>query len=194
MIELKHEKGEFMKSYFVPAIMVMGIIGCSSSPQKVATNQSGNASVTRSAAAKSDVHNFVEIQFESGSATLTDQAKTSLVSVIDQARADGKIEEVLVLSWSDKEYPAESKSRLTTYQADLADRRNKTIERYIETMSYADVDTYNMAKKPNLFSSVFNTSDTRMKNSFKAAGLSTTDNETILNGKASHAVVLVKVE
>lgn len=181
-----------MKNHFLPAMLLIGVVGCSSSPQRVSTNQTG--SVTRSAAEKSDVHNFVEIRFESGSATLTDQAKTSLVSVIDQARADGKIEEVLVLSWSDKEYPSASKNRLTSYQADLADRRNKTIERYIETMSYADVDTYNMAKKPNLFSSVFNTSDTRMKNSFMAAGLSTTDDEANRNGKASHAVVLVKVE
>lgn len=178
----------------LPSIMFIGSVGCSSSPQIVSTNQTETHSVTRSAAEKSDVHNFVEIQFQNGSANLSDQAKASLVSVIDQARANGKIEEVLVLSWSDKEYPSESKNRLTTYQADLAERRNNAIEKYIETMSYADVDTYNMAKKPNVFSSIFNTSDTRLKNSFKAAGLSTTDDKLNLNGKASHAVVLVKVE
>jgi hypothetical protein len=183
-----------MKSYVLPVLMIFGAVGCSNSPKKVSNLPTENQSVTGSAAAVSDAHNFVEIQFQSGSAALTDQAKTSLASVIDQARADGRIEEVLVLSWSDKEYPSESKNRLTTYQADLAERRNQTIEKFIETMSYADVETYNMAKKPNVFSSVFNTADTRMKNSFIAAGLSTTDNKINTSGKASHAVVLVKVE
>lgn len=175
-------------------LFFIGFAGCSSSPRTMNSDHSTTSATTRTAAQKSEAHNFVEIQFKTGSSELTDQAKSSLVSVLDQARADGKIEEVLVLSWSDKEYPYKSNTRLTSAQAELADKRNATIEKYIETMSYAEIDTYNMAKRPNVFSSLFNTSDTRMKNSFMAAGLGSSENKINNNGKASHTVVLVKVE
>jgi hypothetical protein len=185
------------------SLILSNIVGCANAPQIVTeqdkprtsfTEEAEGRAVTNAAALKVKAHNFIEIDFKQGSALLRKSTKTSLTSVIDQANKDGKITEVIVLSWSDKEYPSKNLAKLPKRQRDLAKKRNTAIEEYVKTISSVSVVTYNMAEQPNALSKWFNTTDSKLKESFIAAGLPTTADALQYPSKASHSVVLVKVE
>jgi len=177
-------------------------VSCASTAQKT---EQGNAKtamekqtdgqkLNNAVALQARAHNFVEIEFAPGSAQLTESAKTSLDSVIDQARAAGKIDEVLVFSWSDEEFPSKNLKKLPKRQRDLAEDRNDTIKKYVKNGRSLDVDTYSMAEQSNPLSKWFNTTDSKLKNSFTAAGLPTSSDVNQYPSKASRSVILVKVE
>ncbi|MEK6773015.1 MAG: hypothetical protein AABY64_03665 [Bdellovibrionota bacterium] len=182
----------FKNELKVAGLTVLLCAGCANRPHK--TEESKADAVINSAANVAQAHSFVEIEFDKGSASLSENAKTSLKSVLDQARSAGSIDEVLVLSWADDEYPSKNLKQLPKNQRELAKNRNKAVETYIKTMKNVDVDSYNMAEQPNLFSKWFNTSDNKLKSSFIAAGLPTTADDPQNPKKASHSVILVKVE
>ncbi|MFN3454333.1 MAG: hypothetical protein ACK41T_05180 [Pseudobdellovibrio sp.] len=176
---------------------------CAGHPQKAeevtahkptVAQQVQGTDVSNKAAVENQAHNFVELKFDAGKATLTESSRQSLDKLVAQARAAGKIDEVMVLSWADQEYPSTAAKRLSKEQRDLADARNKQIEKYVTASYDYDVETYNMAERPNVLSKWFNTSDYKLKKSFVAAGLPTTANDPQLTKKASRSVVLVKIE
>lgn len=185
------------------ALVLFVDLGCATAPQKTsepvkqklsAQETSDSQHVTNAAAVEAKAYNFVEVEFNPGSSTLTDSAKTSLYSVVEQARQQGKIDEILVLSWADQEYPSESRKKLSKEQRSLADKRNRAIEYYVQTLRSVDVDKYNMAERPNAFEKWFNTSDSKLKNSLTSAGLPTTAASVDYPSKAKHSIVLVKIE
>lgn len=181
---------------------LLSIVSCATGPQRTSEDKSKMAAteaaegrvVTNTAAVEAKAHDFVEIEFRPGSAELTERDRASLASVVEQARRAGKIDEVIVLSWSDKEYPSNRISKLSKPEIALAEKRNKAVEEYIKTVRDVKVDTYNMAERPNSISKWFNTTDNKLKNSFIAAGLPTTADSPKSPSKASHSVVLVKIE
>jgi hypothetical protein len=150
--------------------------------------------MTNTVAREAAAQNYVEIGFKQGSATLSESAKTSLNSIIKQTREEGKIDEVVVLSWSDEEYPSKNQKELPKKQRNLAEKRNKSIEKYVKSMRSVDVNTFNMAERPTAFSKLFNTDDTTLKESLVSAGLSTTADTGDYVNKASRSVILLKVK
>ncbi|MBC7537941.1 MAG: hypothetical protein H7281_03920 [Bacteriovorax sp.] len=188
----------FQKYFMAIGFLTMlSAVGCSNSPQKTSKSYAKEAqghAVMNSAAREAEAHNFVEIKFRPGSASLTDSAKSSLNSIIKQARQGGKIDEVIVLSWSDEEYPSKNLAKLSKDQRELAEKRNKTVEQYVKTMKNVDVNSYNMAERPSSFSKLFNTADSKLKNSLLSAGLSTTADSADYANKASRSVILVKIK
>lgn len=151
--------------------------------------------VTNAAANEVKAHDFVEIEFAPGSAQLTLMSRVSLHALLQQASAAGDINKVLVMSWGDEELPSKNLRKLSPLQRKLADERNQTIRNYlINSRVGIDVDTYNMAKQPGVLARMFNTTDSRLKKSFIDAGLPTTADNPQYPSKASHAVVLVRVE
>lgn len=163
-------------------------------PKTSYTSESEGTAINDSVAREVKAHSFVEITFEPGSATLSENSKKSLNSVMSQANRQGKIDEIMVMSWSDEEYPSDNIKRLPKPQRDLAARRNKAVEKYVKSIRKVDVDLYNMAEQPNVLSKWFNTTDNKLKNSLMAAGLPTTADDPQYPSKASHSVVLVKIE
>lgn len=159
-----------------------------------ATESNDSRSVSNAAASQADAYNFVEISFEPGSTGLTESAKSSLRSVVEQAKSAGKLDEAIVMSWSDEEYPSKDVKKLPKNQRDLAENRNKAVKEFIKSVQKMDIDTYNMASQPNTISKWFNTPDARLKNSLSAAGLPTTADQKQYPSKASHSLVLIKVE
>jgi hypothetical protein len=51
-----------------------------------------------------------------------------------------------------------------------------------------------MAERPTAFSNLFNTADTKLKESMVTAGLSTTADSADYVNKASHSVIMIKVK
>jgi hypothetical protein len=158
------------------------------------SERAAGSSVSNAAANTENAYNFVEISFEPGSTGLTESAKSSIQQVVSQAKNAGKLDEAIVMSWSDEEYPAKDVKKLPKAQRDLADQRNKAVKDYVKSIQRMDVDTYNMASQPNVLSKWFNTTDAKLKNSLTAAGLPTTGDSQQYPSKASHSLVLIKVE
>jgi hypothetical protein len=149
---------------------------------------------TASAASVAEAKNYVEIKFNEGSSSLSDTAKDSLRSVLNEARQVGKVDEVIVLSWADENYPSKELKKLSKQQRELANQRNKNIKEYLKMVRDVDVNSYNMAERPSAFSKLFNTADNELKNSMLEAGLSTTADKADYASKASHSVILIKTK
>jgi hypothetical protein len=186
-----------VKTLALASFALIAIVGCADTSHKVTqTDKQTTASsyMTNTTAREAEAQNYVEIGFTHGSAMLNDSAKTSLNSIIKQARQDGKIDQVVVLSWSDEEYPSKNVKALPKSQRELAAKRNKNIEKYVRTVRDVDVNTFNMAERPSTFSKLFNTDDTKLKESLVSAGLSTTADTADYVNKASRSVILIKVK
>lgn len=176
-------------------LMLLSAVGCSHSPPtKSHAEEAEGRAVTNEAAREANAHDFVEIEFRQGSAMLTESAKSSLSSVLKQARESGTIDEVIVLSWSDSNFPSKNLKKLPKEERELAEKRNKSVAEYVKTQRSVDVNSYNMAERPTAFSKLFNTADSKLKNSFLAAGLTTTADQSEYASKASRSVVLVKLK
>lgn len=137
---------------------------------------------------------FVEIEFDQGSSHLSSTAKMIINTItVDTAYAH-EISDVIVISWSDQEYPSDNLKQLSKTQRELALSRNEAIKNYLKTIRSFDIDTYSMAEQPSSLSRILNNSETRLKTSLIEAGLPTTADELQFPSKASKAIILVKVE
>jgi hypothetical protein len=166
-------------------------------PRRSYTEQPEGAALTRFAAQVADAHRFTEIQFEPGSSILTISAAEILRNTILTSNSEGRLDKVIVMSWSDEELPDSGSKGLSKVQRDLAKERGRSIERFVKKVKAVDVDTYSMAEKSSVFSKLFNTQDNRLKKTLIAAGLPTTadrqQNRLQYPSKASHAVVMIKI-
>jgi outer membrane protein OmpA-like peptidoglycan-associated protein len=183
----------------VLAAAALTVVGCVNKAHRAEIAKSDDmerqsAEVSAAAAIETKSQNFAEIKFSPGTAALTDSAKSILDQAINMSLRQGKINEVIVMSWADSELPSKNRNKLSKAQMALADQRNKTVSKYLKQGRSVDVDTYNMASQPNVFSKWFNTTDAQLKNTLMAAGLPTTASSDQYPRKASHSVILVRVE
>jgi len=190
-------------NFFTGILPIVAFVSCAGTPQRVvdrehvkamSAEEADSRNISNAAAVEAKAHDFVEIQFIPGSSTLSDSAKASLDAVIEQSKKAGKIDEVIVMSWADEEFPSKSQKKLSKEQRTLAENRSKEVERYLRNTQSVEVEAYNMATQSNVFSRWFNTTDSRLKKSLMAAGLPTTSDVNQYPSKASHSVILVKVE
>lgn len=178
------------------SVFLLSALGCTH--KLVSTTQksdiSPNQTLANSIAEKNNANFFTDIEFSPSSALLSDRAVFSLNEIMRIAKNEGSINEIIVLSWSDEEYPSSHLKNLSKQQRKLADSRNLSIKQYIESFKGLNVDTYNMAERPTKLSQWFNTTDNKLKSSLLSAGLSTTADSYQFLTKASHAMVLMKIE
>jgi hypothetical protein len=183
-------------------LALFSIVGCANTPQKTASEkhrvssieEADGETVTNAVAMKANASDFVEIKFNKKSSSLTDEAKISLNLLVKDAKQDGNIDELIVLSWSDEEYPSKNLKKLPKFQKELAEKRNRAVEAYVKSMRIIEVNTFNMAERPNTITKLFETTNSKLKNSLLAAGLPTTADPAQYASKASHSVILIKVK
>lgn len=165
-----------------------------SGPRTSYAEESESLAITNAAAEEVGAHSFIEIQFQPGSAILSGISKTSLDRLINSARLDGNVDQIMVMSWADEEFPSKHIGKLPALQIRLAARRNEALKNYIKATQPVTVESFNMAEDSPAYEKISNTEDRKLKNSFVAAGLPTTADDPQYPGKASHAVILVKVK
>ncbi len=153
--------------------------------------------MNKEVAKEAEAADYVEVKFNKGSDQLTAETKAQIDGLIAAARKRGDLDEIKVLAWSDREYPANEKVKLPSSQKILADKRAEAVSDYIDNLKLeggVDVDKYNMAYRPGFVARVFNTSDARFKKTLVAAGLPTTADDPKISAKASRAVVMALVK
>lgn len=143
------------------------------------------------AASLNEASFVTEIVFNKGSSELSADGKSQLRDILKAAQGRGKVEEIKVLSWADKDYPP--KGHLGNDAMKLADERNQEIEGYLtDTYKGIDVDGHNMAGRPSELDKIFKSQDMRVKRSLERAGLSNPQ-KSGMPSKASRALVMVIV-
>lgn len=141
-----------------------------------------------------------EVAFDEGKTDLKQDELNELKEIVNQAKSGGqKIEEIKIISWADREYPAEGSTAAPNQQIKLADDRAEKIRNYLKKeLKVSDVEVYNMAKRPNALQELFNTQTAKVKDTLEKTGSAPTTEEGTgmfgLKGKTSEALVLVYTE
>lgn len=135
------------------------------------------------------------ITYEAGRSALTSESKSKLSSLVQGARASGKIDEVQIAAWSDNPIPVDNQA-LSKLDRSLADRRANTLRDYLKKpLKVDDVVLHNMAERSTWLSRTFETDDAELKSEITRGAYAPMSKEEFrvfrANGKPSNAVVLV---
>lgn len=155
----------------------------------------GNAWTTsKDAADRLGASQVKEISFDKNADKLSDTQKAEIRTAISEAAQKGKIDEVKIFAWSDKEYPTEN-NKQTKQEVGLAKNRIKHLKSFLkDELKVKDVDTYNMAERPNAVEKLFNTSDAKVKATAETTGAAPTEGNTgifDLKAQASKGIVMI---
>ncbi|WP_374073430.1 hypothetical protein [Bdellovibrio bacteriovorus] len=139
-----------------------------------------------------------EISFDEGQATLSDGAKEEIRSLVQTAKEGGKIDELKVAVWADREYPTKD-TKASKSDIALAKKRADVIKSFIkDEMKVGSVNTYNMTERPNALQKFLRTPESKVKTTLETSGAAPrTSSETGVFGqkaKASRAVIMVYME
>lgn len=103
------------------------------------------------------------LSYSAGETTLTKDMQGRVRSFVHKARAKGHIDEIAVATFADRVLTPEN--NLGPRDRDLAEHRAENLRAYLnKVLKVSDVDTYNMAKRANVLSRLFDTDEARVKN------------------------------
>ena len=175
-------------------VAVAACAACSSAKKEADKAVSAPPAEAQTAARQAGSSSVVEVNFEKGSAVLTEGSRAALRDMVNNARNAGKIDELKVLAWSDADYPSSQQNKLSSADRALADKRATSIRDFVKSeLGVDDVDTFNMAERPNAFENMFNMADAETKNAFESAGMTSANGQS-MTGKASHAIVMAMID
>lgn len=111
-----------------------------------------------------------EVNFEEGKSDLTAASKEEIKAFVASARQNGKIGEVKLAVWSDREYPAKD-TKASKADVKLAEDRAKTLSNYLKKDLKVDsVNAYNMTERPNALQKFVKTPTEKVKSTMEATG------------------------
>jgi outer membrane protein OmpA-like peptidoglycan-associated protein len=141
----------------------------------------------------------VTVNFDRGSASLSDAEKAALRAAVTAARSDAKLKRVVVAAWSDSDLPRSNDVKLSAAERKLADKRGEQIHTYLKTLDVGKIATYSMAEHANWFQRMFKTDEAEIKKSMQGLEI---NNETermladklVAKGGPSRAAVIIITE
>jgi hypothetical protein len=177
-----------MKAMNAAMMLAAGLMGLSLHASAL-TGETENASAAMGASKVS------EIKFEEGKSTLTSEARAELKGFVEEAKKEGKIDEIKLAVWADREYPA-ADTKAPKADVKLANDRADAIKKYIKNdLKVSDVKTYNMAERPNSLQKMMKTGTAEMKETMEGSGAAPkTEKEKGLfdqKAQASKAVIML---
>jgi predicted lipoprotein with Yx(FWY)xxD motif len=165
-----------------------------------ATHQASDASASKTAKAAAQVGatHYTVVNFPQGQDTLSNAELSKLRELSATAQQHGKVQEIQVLAWADREYPVDGQ-KVSAKDSDLADNRAVTIKDYLkkDLNTSADIESHNMAKRPGVFAELVKSDDFAVKSTFEDTGAAPNDvgtRQALVGNKASKAIILVKYE
>ena len=127
---------------------------------------------------QNDASLYTELSFNKGTTQLSNDQQMSLKSLVKKSTDSGQINELKVIAWGDVEHLGKKQKKLSNQQKRIADLRNHHIEQYLnKNYPHLKISSFNMAKKPNLLQSYFNTADARTKKTIELSGKMTDVNK-----------------
>lgn len=186
-------------------LLTLVVTACSSTPKnedghrgKITAANTEAVSKTSQAVAHNNGAYYAVLEFNKGTQRLSDASKRELKEFIISAQKEGKtIDDIKILAWADKEYPAKDMN-LSDRDVKMATERTKSIEKYLKDDLNTDGNyaTYNMAKRPNKVSEFFRGDDFKTKRIFEKSGAAPAGSQltAFMNSKASKALIMVDYE
>ncbi len=128
---------------------------------------------------------------------LTEKQKIELTALVKSLDKSPQRLKLAIAAWSDKGYPADPKTRLTTNDQALATRRHDAIRDFVQTIgTFSKVETVNMANRANAFERFLSLDEAKVKAAL--SGVETKEpwlvyeaNTFRTKGGAGKAVVLI---
>lgn len=175
------------------------LASCSSSPTPrnvPVTQQKDTRTVeAKYSASELGAQEVAEIKFPKGSTRISAADMRKINAALAKAQAAGKVEEIKVVSWADREFPSFNDGSLPKPDQNLAERRNDEITKVLDAkVKNVDVDKFNMAVYPNGVARLFKTDDFRVKHSLEQAGIPNTDSGVKAPAMAGKALVMILLE
>lgn len=187
-------------------VLSLALASCSSTKKtedghrgkELSTANKVEAAKTNEAVIKNNGEYYAVLEFDKGTQRLSDASKRDLREFIASAKKEGReIDDIKILAWADKEYPARQKA-LSDRDVKIANERSKSIEKYLKDDLNTDGNyaTYNMAKRPNKVSEFFRGDDYKTKRVFEKSGAAPAGGQltSFMNNKASKALIMVDYE
>ena len=185
-----------LKTSLVACATVLALAACSSAPSN--TNAAKDDATARAVAPTTDTvgaQTVTQVSFAKGSDSLTADSRRALAEALTRARARGELEQVKVIAWADQEFPSVQGKKLSRAQQNLAGKRVNSISEMIKKETTGvDVDTFNMAQRPNAIERLFRTEDFRVKRSLEQAGIPNMDSAVKAPAMRGKALVMFVVE
>jgi hypothetical protein len=153
---------------------------------------------TESASSQLGAARVAQVEFDEGQSSIKPAEKDELKAALNEAKKSGKVAEVKIFSWADQEYPAKGvKAPKSSIQ--LAEQRSDSLKNMMKKdLGVSEIETYNMAKRPNALQEMLKTGTAKAKAQMETTGAAPTKSEDTgifgLKGKKSAAVVLVYTE
>lgn len=135
-----------------------------------------------------------EISFDKNSFNLTGAQKIEIRETVNQAAEAGKIDQIKVLAWSDKEYPSKE-GKQGRDDNKLAKNRMKELKLFLnEDLKVMTIKTYNMTQRPTALQKFFHTTSEKVKNTTEFAGAAPTAEDTGIfdsRAQASKGIIMI---
>lgn len=182
----------------IVSLLSLATVSCSSTNnpdnRPAAKTEVPKAAQTSAANADDDSY-YAVLKFDKGTQRLSEASKKDLREFVASAKREGReINDIKILAWADREYPAQG-VKLTDRDVKMATERSKSIEKFLkdDLNTGADYETYNMAKRPNKVSEFFRGDDYKTKRIFERPGSAAADSEmqAFMSNKASKALIMV---
>jgi hypothetical protein len=142
---------------------------------------------------------YTTLLFEEGKADLGSENKQLLREIAARAHRSKKtIDEILILAWADKEYPDKVRGKASTKDIILASERAQEVRNYLENdlKENENIDSFNMAKRPGLFSKLVRNQEYEVKKAFDLSGATASKlpDGSVSFTKSSKAIVIIDFE
>lgn len=104
------------------------------------------------------------VYFTKGEYFVPLSAKKNIKKLFENARKDGKINSVKIISWGDQLRPKNKKKALSSSQLKLVEDRNDNLEAYLERLDlHMKVMKISMAEKPEVMDGLLSRDDRKLK-------------------------------
>jgi hypothetical protein len=105
----------------------------------------------------------VVVKFDPGSSVLSEAASTELKNTLNAVRDNSKLKDIVIVAYSDSEYPRIPKKDLPKTEKDLALRRAEIVENKLKDFGASQFEIFNMAEKSDWFDKTFSTKEATVK-------------------------------
>lgn len=113
------------------------------------------------------------INFEKASAILSDAGRNELTALLNAVRDTSPIKEILIVSYSDLDYPQGKKGDLPAKSRQLAKDRAEAVKKRLEELGAKDIQVHNMAEKATWYEKLWVSTDAQVKSEAKEKKSST---------------------
>ncbi len=157
------------------------IIYPNDSPEVSTTNPKATSIAAKQLATEQGTRFVTEIKFDKNQDIVSAKDQGRIKALYRKAHKQGKVEEVQLITWADKEFPSKDQKELNTTQQELVDERNKSLAQIIERLDKKlDIKKISMAERADALAQFTATDEAQIKDSLEIGDASGRSGEAMI--------------